>query len=147
MSFQTRWDDWKPSSSPRVVGAVGEVSGPFCEVDTPEGAQSFADGPQKDPTAPTTLLSPSDELDREWSAALRQVRAAFQEQGVQPSRGTFECAAWLKMELARDWPDGRGIDRETAGEWLKALVNGKAVGRLSDSGRPIVSVSAGKDPF
>jgi len=90
---------------------------------------------------------PAAQLDREWSAALRQVRADFQEQGVQPSRGTFECAAWLKMELARGWPDGRGIDRETAGEWLEAMYAGKAIGRLSDSGRPIVSVSADKGSF
>ena len=78
---------------------------------------------------------------------MRQVRATCEEQGVRPSQGTLVCAAWIEMELARSWPDGRGIDGETAQGWLKALVNGKAVGRLSDSGRPIVSVSAGKAPL
>ncbi len=99
------------------------------------------DAHAKDPTAPTTLVSPSDELDREWSTALRQVRADFQEQGVQPSHGTLECAAWIRMEIDCGWPDGRGIDRETAQEWLKALLSRKAIGRLTDSGRPVVGLA------
>lgn len=102
MSFRTRWDDWKPPSSPRVVG---EVSGAFYEVNPPEGGQSFADGPLKDPTTPTTSPSPTDQLDRKWATALRQVRAAFGEQRVRPSQGTLECAAGIEMELDRGWPE------------------------------------------
>ena len=92
---------------------------------------------------------PAAQLDREWSAAMRQVRSAFKGQGVRPSRGTFQCAAWIEMELARGWPDGRGIDRETAEEWLEALLSRKAIGRLTDSGRPVIRLAAGadKDPF
>ncbi len=52
-----------------------------------------------------------------------------------------------RLDVLGDVAAGRGIDGETAQGWLKALVNGKAVGRLSDSGRPIVSVSAGKAPL
>ena len=85
---------------------------------------------------------PAAQLDREWSTAMRQLRAACEEQGVRPSQGTLHCAAWLEMELARDWLDGRGIDRETAQEWLDTLVSGRAVGRLSDSGRPIVAINS-----
>ena len=85
---------------------------------------------------------PAAQLDREWSAAMRQVRAAFQEQGVQPSQGTLQCAAWLEMEVARGWPDGRGIDTELVAEWLGALLSGKAIGRLTDSGRPVIRVAA-----
>jgi len=53
------------------------------------------------------------------------------------------------MEIDCGWPDGRGIDRETAQEWLKALLSGKAIGRLTDPGRPVIrlAVSADNDPF
>ena len=81
------------------------VSGAFYGVNPQEGGQSFTDGPLKDPTTPTTSPSPTDQLDRKWATALRQVRAAFGEQRVRPSQGTLECAAGIEMELDRGWPD------------------------------------------
>ena len=52
-----------------------------------------------------------------------------------------------RLDVLGDVAAGRGIDRETAGEWLEAMYAGKAIGRLSNSGRPIVSVSADKGSF
>ncbi len=47
-----------------------------------------------------------------------------------------------RLDVLGDVAAGRGIDGETAQGWLKALVNGKAVDRLSDSGRPVIRVAA-----
>ena len=114
------------------VAAAGAVGQPHRASEKP---------PSKALTEPTVRETPAAQLDAEWAAAMDRARGAFAEHGVTPSQGTLEAATWLEMGLARGWDDSSGINEPMASEWLAELYLGRAIGRIGESGRPVLKLA------
>jgi len=89
--------------------------------------------------APEGALSPED-VD-ELRAFKPEVAAAL------VSMESAACADWLRRSLEGDHGLAPWADRELVEDWIAALGTGRAHGRIGATGRPIVAISADKDPF
>ena len=89
--------------------------------------------------APEGALSPED-VD-ELRAFKPEVAAAL------VSMESAACADWLRRAVDGEHDLASWADRALIEQWIAALENGRAHGRIGATGRPIVAVSADNDPF
>ncbi len=126
-----------------TVGTVGAVLGVFPEKSAwgPSSEPSFfSDTPRSDPTVPTVSPAGIVTVQAQWEQAIQLAAAGFERAGTSYSELGLHGAAWLEASVAFGWELPVGIDTELVAEWLEAIYAGRAVGRLSASGRPIVSI-------
>ena len=91
-----------------------------------------------EPAAVADPISPTQQPDSRWLAVAARVKRLGAANGVKIDQGSLECAVWLTRAADGEIPLRRGTDPAIAMEWVEAIVQGRATGRLGPEGRPVV---------
>ncbi len=118
----------------RARGAKLVVDGDLLRWRAPKGALSSADVEAISANKGELIDLLTRTLKPEVAAALVSMESAA-------------CADWLRRSLEGDHGLAPWADRELVEDWIAALGTGRAHGRIGATGRPIVAISADKDPF